>query len=67
MSDKDSKVINVDFQAGKENCPVPSRPKIFNNQTNPIKKKLFGFLHSELGKCKGEYKSITGFKPDDLI
>lgn len=60
-------VIKADFSVNSKPEGLVKRPVAPANQTNPIKKHFFGLFHSQLGKNNKDYKSFTGFKPEDLI
>jgi hypothetical protein len=65
MKDKD-KIAYVDFRSKPQKADrKPSLDASFH--TNPVIDRLFKFVHTKLSKDKDNYKSYTGFKPDDLL
>lgn len=64
MNDNDDKIVTLNFGTDSKN---QSNSHVYNNQTNPIYKKLYKLMHLELSKDKKDYKSHTKFRPKDIF
>jgi hypothetical protein len=64
--DKDDKdnVIAIKPKTGISN-PAKGLPKAANNQTNPIYKMLFKFIHTKLTDDKNN--NLGKYKPEDIL
>ena len=64
--DKKDNLLTLNLKAGQAN-PAKSPVKTINNQTNPIYKSLFKFIHAKLIEDKESGGFLSKFKPKDLL
>ncbi|OGH95884.1 MAG: hypothetical protein A2104_05895 [Candidatus Melainabacteria bacterium GWF2_32_7] len=62
---QENNLLTLKFKSGVDN-QIKSHTKINNNQSNPIYKSLFKFIHTELKDDKTG-KPFSRFNPKDLL
>ncbi|EKE02118.1 MAG: hypothetical protein ACD_20C00425G0015 [uncultured bacterium] len=64
-NNKNNNILTLNFKSGINNQTI-APAKISNNQSNPIYKNLFKFIHTDLKNNKAD-KSLLRFNPKDLF
>ncbi|NLF82730.1 MAG: hypothetical protein GX568_01945 [Candidatus Gastranaerophilales bacterium] len=65
MKEKE-KIAYVDFKADPRKAEKKASLDT-SFHTNPVIDRFFKLVHTKLTKDKDNYRSYTGFKPDDLL
>ena len=67
-SEKNNNILTAEFKVNNLNSANKNMEKSpENRQSNPIFRRLFKLVYSELTRNKKDYKSFSKFSPKDLI